>query len=224
MRNIHLSPDRLREPSLTALLLAQIFVIFVATPMAAAGYGIPWFVIGLVALITLTVIVIVSPDRRAMRTIFAAIVLSWLATVAHEEHRSALTAWLAATTGVLAWLLVCAIVLRVVFGPGRVTIFRIQGAIILYLAVASMFAEFYRLIDFVTLHAFTGMAAGTDAAVAGATTYFSLTTLTSTGYGDIVPLHPLARSLANFEGVIGQLYPATVIARLITLQLESRER
>lgn len=223
MRNIRLSPDRLREPSLTALLLTQIFVIFVATPMAATGYAIPWFVIGIVTLITLTVIVIVSPNRRALRTIFVAIVLSWIATGAHEQQHSALTAWLAAMTGVVAWSLVCAIVLRVVFGPGRVTIFRIQGAIILYLAVASMFAEFYRLIDFVTAHAFTGMAPGTDAAMVGATTYFSLTTLTSTGYGDIVPVHPWARSLANFEAVIGQLYPATVIARLVTLQLESRE-
>lgn len=224
MRDIRLSPDRLREPSLTALLLAQLFVIFAATPMAAAGYAIPWFVIALVILITLTVIVIVSPNRRAMRTIFAAIVLSWIATGAHEQYRSALTAWLAAMTGVVAWSLVCAIVVRVVFGAGRVTIFRIQGAIILYLAIASMFAEFYRLIDFLTPHAFDGMARGTDAALVGATTYFSLTTLTSTGYGDIVPVHPLARSLANLEGVIGQLYPATVIARLITLQLEHRER
>ena len=33
--------------------------------------------------------------------------------------------------------------------------------------------------------------------------YFSLATLTTTGYGDIVPLNPFARSLANLESVIG---------------------
>jgi hypothetical protein len=47
-------------------------------------------------------------------------------------------------------------------------------------------------------------------------------TLTTTGYGDIVPLHPYARSLANIEAVIGQLYPATLVARLVTLELKSR--
>ena len=55
-------------------------------------------------------------------------------------------------------------------------------------------------------------------------TYFSLTTLTSTGYGDIVPVHPLARSMANIESVIGQLFPATLLARLVTLAVEDLRR
>ena len=38
------------------------------------------------------------------------------------------------------------------------------------------------------------------------------------GYGDIVPMHPLARSLCNVEAIIGQLYPATLLARLVTLE------
>ena len=52
--------------------------------------------------------------------------------------------------------------------------------------------------------------------------YFSLVTLTSVGYGDLVPVHPLARSLANLESIIGQLFPATILARLVTLELEGR--
>ena len=54
--------------------------------------------------------------------------------------------------------------------------------------------------------------------------YFSLTTLTTTGFGDITPVHPFARSLANLEAIIGQLYPATILARLVTLELEHRRR
>jgi hypothetical protein len=48
--------------------------------------------------------------------------------------------------------------------------------------------------------------------------YLSFVTLTTTGYGDIVPMHPLARSLCNVEAIIGQLYPATLLARLATLE------
>jgi len=44
----------------------------------------------------------------------------------------------------------------------------------------------------------------------------------SVGYGDITPLHPFARSLADIEAIIGQLYPATLLARLVTLELEHR--
>ena len=54
--------------------------------------------------------------------------------------------------------------------------------------------------------------------------YFSLTTLTTTGYGDIVPIDPIARSLANLEAVLGQFYLAITVARLVTLELESRRR
>jgi hypothetical protein len=54
--------------------------------------------------------------------------------------------------------------------------------------------------------------------------YFSFSTLTTVGYGDIVPVNPLARGLANLEAVIGQLYLVTTIARLVTLELEGRRR
>jgi hypothetical protein len=54
--------------------------------------------------------------------------------------------------------------------------------------------------------------------------YFSFATLTTVGYGDIVPVDPFARSLANMESIIGQLYPATLLARLVTLELESRRK
>jgi len=50
--------------------------------------------------------------------------------------------------------------------------------------------------------------------------YFSFVTLTSVGYGDVVPVDPYARSLANVEAIIGQLYPATLLARLVTLELQ----
>lgn len=47
--------------------------------------------------------------------------------------------------------------------------------------------------------------------------YFSFTTLTTVGYGDIVPVDPVARSLSNIEAILGQLYPATLLARLVSL-------
>ena len=39
-------------------------------------------------------------------------------------------------------------------------------------------------------------------------------TLTTVGYGDIVPIHPIARSLSNLEGLLGQLYPAIILGRM----------
>ena len=45
----------------------------------------------------------------------------------------------------------------------------------------------------------------------------TVTTLTTLGYGDIMPVHPIARSLSNIEAIIGQVYPATLLARLVSL-------
>lgn len=53
---------------------------------------------------------------------------------------------------------------------------------------------------------------------------FSLTTLTTAGYGDIAPVDPFARSLANLESVIAPFYLAITAARLVTSELEDRRR
>lgn len=47
--------------------------------------------------------------------------------------------------------------------------------------------------------------------------YFSFVTLTTMGYGDIVPVNALAMASANMEGIVGVLYPAVFIARLVSI-------
>jgi len=54
--------------------------------------------------------------------------------------------------------------------------------------------------------------------------YFSTTTLTSVSYGDITPLSSVARSLAALEGMIGQLFPALLLARLVSMEFQSRQQ
>ena len=54
--------------------------------------------------------------------------------------------------------------------------------------------------------------------------YFSLVTLTTVGFGDITAAHPVARSLVTLEAVIGTLYPAILIARLVSLQIEQEKK
>ena len=94
--------------------------------------------------------------------------------------------------------------------------YRVMGAVILYLSIALVFANAYRACALLLDSAFSGPAsAGAD--FLSHSLYFSLSTLTTTGYGDTTPVHPIVRSLANFEAVIGQLFPATLLARLVTL-------
>ena len=95
------------------------------------------------------------------------------------------------------------------------------GAVLLYLLIAVTFASLFAFVGLSIPDAFKGIAFEDDSALANALFYLSFVSLTSTGYGDIVPVHPLARSLCNIESVIGQLYPATILARLVTLELRA---
>jgi hypothetical protein len=125
-----------------------------------------------------------------------------------------------------SWLIISVtlgmIVARQVFRPGRVTYHRIVGAVLLYLLIAVCFATLFAFVGLSIPDAFKGVAFEDNAALASELFYLSFATLTTTGYGDVVPVHPLARSLCNAEAVIGQLYPATLLARLVTLELSGR--
>ncbi|MGC2125721.1 MAG: ion channel [Xanthobacteraceae bacterium] len=128
-----------------------------------------------------------------------------------------------------AWLItgltLSVVVARAVFAPGQVTFHRVIGAVLLYLNIGLTFTALFSFVALFELKAFTGLGPLQDnLAVAGNLIYFSFVTLTSVGYGDIVPLHPYARSLANVEAIIGQLYPATLLARLVTLEIEGRRQ
>jgi len=106
---------------------------------------------------------------------------------------------------------------------GRVNYHRVIGAILLYIDVGIIFVALFCFVALLVPNAFNGLPPLQDnLGVAGNLIYFSFVTLTTVGYGDIVPLHPVARGLANIEAIIGQLYPATLLARLVTLEIESR--
>jgi hypothetical protein len=107
-------------------------------------------------------------------------------------------------------------VANVAYGAGKVSAHRIMGAVILYLSIALVFANAYRTCALLLHDSFSGLNLGQGHFI-GNTLYFSLSCLTTTGFGDIAPLHPLVRSMANLESVIGQLFPATLLARLVTL-------
>jgi hypothetical protein len=120
-----------------------------------------------------------------------------------------------------AWLLIALVIIwtvaRAVFGPGRITYHRVVGAILLYLTIGVVFVALYTLVGAHSPNAFTGTTVTAHVSLPSDLVYFSFTTLTTLGYGDIMPVHPVARSLSNIEAIIGQVYPATLLARLVSL-------
>jgi Ion channel len=210
-----------REWPLTALVVLEAIALFVLAPLGRR-IGIPFaveFAAG-AAMVGL-VLVIVSRSRAAMVAVIAGAGIEAAATILRFVHPSSRTEAVDFAAALLFLIALTVVLAMTVFGPGRVTIHRILGAIAIYLNVAVAFALAYRLIDALVPGAFATHPTASAHEDIAELVYFSFTTLTTSGYGDIVPVDPLARSMANLESVFGQLFPATLLARLITLEIES---
>jgi hypothetical protein len=89
----------------------------------------------------------------------------------------------------------------------------INGVLSLYLLLGMAFAFLYGAIDNLGADAF--FVSGADATVSRCL-YFSFTTLTTVGYGDLVAASDLGRTLAIFEALLGQIYLVTVVSLLVS--------
>src|SRR5271170_530376 len=122
-------------------------------------------------------------------------------------------------TTLLSIALVCWILLVQVFRRGNITTVRVQGALAVYLLLGVAWAHGYQILNHLRPDSFQSTA-GTFTSV-GEWHYFSFVTLATLGYGDIVPVKPVARSLAIGEALTGQLYLAVLIARLVAMEVMS---
>jgi hypothetical protein len=88
----------------------------------------------------------------------------------------------------------------------------ITGGISSFLLIGYLWYLIYRAIVFLDYQAFSEENISNFDLI-----YFSFTTLTTTGYGDITPVNNLAKTFANLQSIVGVMYPSIIIARLVSL-------
>ncbi|MGW8281652.1 MAG: potassium channel family protein [Gemmatimonadota bacterium] len=126
-------------------------------------------------------------------------------------------------------LYVCVLTLRMVLTAGSVTLEVILAALCVYLLLGLVWAIGFHLVEYFDPGSFSipeemlEGAVSRQRAIASALSYFSYVTITTLGYGDVTPVAPLARSLATVEGIIGQIYLVTLIARLVSMETVQME-
>jgi Ion channel len=114
--------------------------------------------------------------------------------------------------------------LKQTFLPGEVNVHRVMGGVAAYLLIGITWAFGYKLLmekvpDAIHFQSsFSGVYTGEPSRLI----YFSFATLTTLSYGDAYPVNRIARSLAIGEALIGQLYPAILIATLVGMALQAR--
>lgn len=94
----------------------------------------------------------------------------------------------------------------------------IKGSICIYLMIGILWGIFYKILVNINANSFE-LSIFIDASPQYQLFYFSFTTLTTLGYGDISPLNSMGMMLSNIEALLGQLFPAIFISKLVSLSL-----
>ncbi len=211
-----------QDKGLSSLLAILCLILFVFHPLSTVSKAGEIVINVFFTLLLISGVITVMQNRAwiATVTVFAVLVFlfSWFDLFSTKRLIQVINSVLC----ILFYSLLAGMVLGNVFKEGPVTVHRIQGAIVVYLLTGLVMAFAYQAIYYARPETAFGIADRTRVHFSPGSEflYFSFVTLTTIGYGDITPLHPLAQSLVMVEGLIGQLYPAILIARLIGLTLK----
>jgi hypothetical protein len=172
---------------------------------------------------TLLILLFVVGGLVVARSAWGAVTISLLAgaaialEVVHQiDATDPFAAWRLGAASLTIGLF-AAVTLARVFSPGEVTSHRLTGAVVAYLLVGLTWAYLYELLEVVRPGSLTGVHGPAQGSYP-AFLYFSYVTLTTVGYGEIAPVSSAARALSNLESLVGVLYPAILIGRLLTKQ------
>jgi hypothetical protein len=210
--------QQLHEPSLLILLGVQIVLIFLLGP--AISLGMPFIQdIAPAVFLPVVLVVVLASNKFWPAAIVVGSLLADAVAISYRIYSDTIVIdYISAAATIFSVAALTWVVAGTVFSEGRMNVLRVTGAIVMYLNAAILFTALYRLIARVAPGSFTGIAVDFDRLKSpGDLMYFSMSTLTTVGYGDIAPVNPIARSLANLEALIGQLYPAIIVARIVTL-------
>jgi len=202
-------------------LLVGLSMVLVIAPFAE---GWPLASTILISLLLITGVFAVHNDPLLRRVVFVALVVAvlirWLADLYGQDHEALVFVAHLAIGGYMVML--AAISVAVVLRREQITHDTVIGAICGYLLIGFVFTFVYAALEDLRPGSFKSDLVLPDysgAARIGHGTpelmYYSFVTLTSVGYGEIVPASRMARSLAILEMLAGQLYLVAFVARLV---------
>lgn len=214
---------RLSEWSLRALLILLVVDIFMVAPMAQ-GEKLPALQPVIHSIVLLSGIAIAFRSRASTMTVVGVFaVASFIIHWTYHDHPTLPLGRADTALSLVFCGIITGVMLVQVFRAGPITLYRIEGAVTVYLLVAYSWALAYQLVALSDPMAFSFTAAPPNPQnLRFRLLYFSTTTLTTVSYGDITPLNPVARSLAALESVIGQLFLALLLTRLVSMELHFR--
>ncbi len=113
--------------------------------------------------------------------------------------------------------------LRQVLFDRKIDANRIYGAICIYLLLGVIWAVAYATLYSISPRAFTGATVSEGVVWSNEWVYYSFITLTTLGYGDILPISTTARAFAYSEAIFGVFYMAIMVAGIVSVYMSQQE-
>lgn len=201
-----------RDLALSVILATLVLLVFVLPP-----FTVPREERGPLVDVALTLLLAAGVTglrvRAAVRwTLLAAAVAAMAVRLAPAASEPAI-----ALSSLVSLGLMAVVVLAQTFSGREVSIHHVQGAVAAYLLLGLVWAAAYAFVAALHPGAF---ASAVPMSQDRSFIYFSFVTLTTVGFGDVTPVHSTARSLVVLEALTGQLYPAVLLARIVTLHTQ----
>ena len=158
------------------------------------------------------VVAVLATDVHLHRLRFGVIALVGVVAAVLSGFSGDIPQGVAALAQIVVSIAILSAVLRRVLRHERVTLQTLYGAVCAYFLLGLMFGSFYSALDLLGReHVF-----GTP--VSGSVySYFSFTTITTVGFGDYTAQTDVARRVVVIEAVLGQVFIATTLARLVSM-------
>lgn len=207
-------------------LFAALLVFTVVGPVLTVSLGSLGLAVAEASLSVTLVIALWSlhSSRTAFRGGIALVVVNLLSTVAWFLLRSQTADLLSKTSGLAFLVLVSVVAAIQVFRRDRVDLNKVVGALCIYFLIGAIWAILFQLLDGVSPGSFSGLEGYEGHALSWRFIYFSFVTLTTLGYGDVLPLTIYAETLVFLEAILGQFYLAVLLAGLISAYLSDLDK
>lgn len=206
-------------------LLLSFLILIIVYPLVQYLEGSRWILEVVIVAVLVSAINTMTDDRQGVRmALFLGLpaVVGRLLAIAWDPPPTIVVALTFVLT--LCFLVVViAVIQRQIMTSDRVSADTLRGAICVYVLLGLAWAIAYGFVNYLEPDAFSISEHLVDQNRAlDLHIYFSFVTLTTLGYGDMSPISPAARTLAWLEAVVGQIYIALTIARLVSMYIAGR--
>jgi len=222
---MHISEFWSGDLGLTLVSLSLGILIFVIFPLRQAGLAGRFFFD--LVMVTLMVSGALAVSQRRIITVvtIAMVVIGATVLWLSRWHPTPFLQQLSSFLATIILLLYVRIILLVMFRQGPVSWSRMQGGVCAYLLIGMAWASAFELVEKIDPGSFHFVTEPTNVdQLTSKLIYFSFATLTTVGFGDVLPVHPFARSLAIAEAIVGQLFPAILIGALVAMAMQARSK